>query len=314
MSVMVSVCCLAYNHEKYIRDCLEGFAQQQTNFDFEVWVHDDASTDRTPEIIREYCEKYPEIFHAILQEENQYSKGKNIVNTFLVPNFSGKYYALCEGDDYWCDSTKLQKQVDFLEAHPECPACVHNSKNINCKNGNEWLFNTSTEAGYLDIRKIMDHGGAEFHTSSLCFRQEYHNIPEALCIKGIGDYPRAIHLALLGDIFYFPEVMSVHRELTEGSWTERTLGRSELVFAEHLDHVNKMLFRLDDYTNGEYHETISEITERNQAEILYKKQLFFDILINRNLRKRIFKKYAPSWKEQVSFVISAIKKRFLEGS
>ena len=113
--ILVSICCITYNHEKYIRDAIEGFLMQKTDFPFEVLIHDDASTDGTADIIREYETKYPDIIKPIYQTENQYSKGIKISATYNYPRAKGKYIALCEGDDYWIDPYKLQKQVDFLE-------------------------------------------------------------------------------------------------------------------------------------------------------------------------------------------------------
>lgn len=117
--VLVSIKCLAYNHEPYIRECLEGFVMQQTNFRFEAIVHDDASTDGTADIIREYAEKYPEIIKPIFETENQYSKHDGSLGRIMREACTGKYIAMCEGDDYWTDPYKLQKQVDFLEEHEE---------------------------------------------------------------------------------------------------------------------------------------------------------------------------------------------------
>lgn len=122
---VVSICCATYNHVHFIRQCLDGFVMQKTKFPFEVLIHDDASTDGTQDIIREYEAKYPDIIKPIYQKENQYSKG---VRVSLVYNYSrvrGKYVALCEGDDYWTDPYKLQKQVDFLENHPDYVMCSH---------------------------------------------------------------------------------------------------------------------------------------------------------------------------------------------
>lgn len=123
---LVSICCLSYNHESYIRECLNGFLMQKTNFDFEVLIHDDASTDDTANIIREYEEKYQEIIKPIYQTENQYSKGIGVTRTYNFPRSQGKYIALCEGDDYWTDPLKLQKQVDFLEGNAEY--MIHSGK------------------------------------------------------------------------------------------------------------------------------------------------------------------------------------------
>ena len=118
-NVVVSVCCITYNHEKYIRETLEGFVSQKTDFPFEIIIHDDASTDKTREIIEEYKKTYPDIIKPIYQEENQYSKGVDPFYAYVFPAAKGKYFAMCEGDDYWTDPYKLQKQVDFLEANPD---------------------------------------------------------------------------------------------------------------------------------------------------------------------------------------------------
>jgi len=119
MTSTVSICCITYNHEFFIRDAIRGFINQKTSFPFEILIHDDASTDGTAEIIKLYEEKYPDIIKPIYQKENQYSQGRNISLVYQFPRARGKYIALCEGDDYWTDPYKLQKQVDFLEANTE---------------------------------------------------------------------------------------------------------------------------------------------------------------------------------------------------
>ena len=117
-SPVVSVICCTYNHEPYIRQCLEGFMMQKTDFPFEVLVHDDASTDNTSSIVKEFEAKFPDIIKPIYQLENQYHKKIDILTTYLFSRAKGRYIALCEGDDYWTDPLKLQKQVDFLEQNP----------------------------------------------------------------------------------------------------------------------------------------------------------------------------------------------------
>ena len=116
---LVSISCITYNHEKYIRDTIESFLMQMTTFPFEILIHDDASTDGTANIIKEYQKKYPDIIYPIYQKENQYSKKIRITATYQLPRARGKYIAICEGDDYWIDPNKLQKQVDFLERNLE---------------------------------------------------------------------------------------------------------------------------------------------------------------------------------------------------
>jgi glycosyltransferase involved in cell wall biosynthesis len=116
---LVSICCITYNHESFIRDAIEGFLMQKTEFLIEIVIHDDASTDNTAEIIKEYAEKYPSLFVPIYQYRNQFSQGIKPLPNFVFPAARGKYIALCDGDDYWTDPFKLQKQVDFLESNPE---------------------------------------------------------------------------------------------------------------------------------------------------------------------------------------------------
>ena len=125
MEFLVSICCITYNHAPFIRQCLNGFVMQKTKFPFEILIHDDASTDGTQEIIREYEQKYPDIIKPIYQAENQYSKGIKINLTYNLPRAKGKYIAFCEGDDYWTAPDKLQKQVDFLESHLDYVMCSH---------------------------------------------------------------------------------------------------------------------------------------------------------------------------------------------
>ncbi|MDD3037979.1 glycosyltransferase [Bacteroides sp.] len=120
---LVTIRCLAYNHELYIRECLEGFIMQKTHFRFEAIVHDDASTDGTAAVIREYAEKYPNIIKPIFETENQYSKHDGSLRKIMDAHTHGKYVALCEGDDYWIDPYKLQKQVELLEDNADCSLC-----------------------------------------------------------------------------------------------------------------------------------------------------------------------------------------------
>lgn len=134
-SPLVSICCLTYNHTPFIRKCLDGFLMQKTDFPIEILIHDDASTDGTDDIIREYTAKYPDLIFPLFETENQYSKG-HAGEMDIKYNYSrarGKYIAYCEGDDYWTEPLKLQKQVDFLEEHPEYSVCFHRCRSFYVK-------------------------------------------------------------------------------------------------------------------------------------------------------------------------------------
>lgn len=160
---LVSIHCLTYNHAPYIRECLDGFLMQKTNFSIEVLIHDDASTDGTADIIREYEAKYPDIIKPIYQTENQYSKGVKVSATFNFPRAKGKYIAICEGDDYWTDPLKLQKQVDFLESHPDYVMCSHRFKRYIQEKS---IFMPD---GYGNLKNSIDYDWNEF----VKFEEEY---------------------------------------------------------------------------------------------------------------------------------------------
>lgn len=134
---LVSIVSMVFNHAAFLRDCLDGLVMQETSFPYEVIVHDDASTDGSAEIIEEYASKYPGLIQPILQQENQYSKKVHIGNTFIYPKVRGKYIAICEGDDYWTDPHKLQRQVDFLESHPEFVMACSRARMYSVKRGKE---------------------------------------------------------------------------------------------------------------------------------------------------------------------------------
>lgn len=142
--ILLSIRCLVYNHEPFLRQCLDGFVMQKTNFRFEAIVHDDASTDGSAAIIREYAEKYPDIIKPIYETENQYSKHDGSLGRIMNAACKGKYIAVCEGDDYWIDPLKLQKQVDFMESHPDYSMCFHRARIENETSKTEFYINCST--------------------------------------------------------------------------------------------------------------------------------------------------------------------------
>lgn len=168
----VSVLCAAYNHEDFLRQTLDGFVSQKTSFPFEVLVNDDASTDSTADILREYAEKYPEIIRPFYQTENLYSRRINLYDVVFFPAVRGEYIALCEGDDYWNDPEKLQRQVDWLDAHPDYSACVHNSIGHFEDQPDRVLF---AQDGDRDIPfdQVIQGMSHAYHTSSILARREF---------------------------------------------------------------------------------------------------------------------------------------------
>jgi glycosyltransferase involved in cell wall biosynthesis len=221
--IKVSICCLAYNHESYIRQCLDGFLMQKCNFNFEVLIHDDASKDKTADIIKEYEDKYSEIIKPIYQSENQHSKGVKPTFSFNIPRAKGKYIAFCEGDDYWTDPYKLQKQVDFLEANPEYVITGHD---VNYVDENNHILKES----YLIDSCKKDASSEELKldylipTLSMVFRAQ----------PLLNEYPQEANLVKNGDTFltavigqygkykYMHDMMAAYRKHAGGIWSFKT--------------------------------------------------------------------------------------------
>lgn len=248
---MVSIHCCAYNHENYIRQCLEGFVMQKTNFIFEAIVHDDASTDNTAKIIKEYAQKYPHIIKPIFQKENQYSKCKENIDKAMWEQTNGKYIALCEGDDYWTDPYKLQKQVDILEKNIEFTLCCSNAV-IKTKNEElDWTRYTNNQI--IPTEDIIVGGGLFIQTASLIYRKEIlKDYPECAKKCHVGDYPLQIFAALKGKVYWFSEKQVTYRFQTANSWTKEinSLPLEKLIkgWKSEVD----MLIGLDEYSNKKY--------------------------------------------------------------
>ncbi len=221
---LVTIRCLVYNHEPFLRDCLEGFVMQQTDFPFEAIVHDDASTDHSADIIREYAEKYPHIIKPIYEKENLYSKkdgslGK-VMNEAASP--SSKYVAYCEGDDYWTDPTKLQKQVDFMEANPEYSMCFHRALL-------KWEDGSKDDSIYSSPSPYdRDYSGAEIfqharvHTATLVMKKSillseiYKETRLQLEKYPNGDTILFLTCASMGKVRGLADIMSVYRKHAGG--------------------------------------------------------------------------------------------------
>jgi glycosyltransferase involved in cell wall biosynthesis len=219
MRPVVTVCCLAYNQEEFITEALDGFAKQETTFPFEVIVHDDTSTDRTPEIIREYAARRPDIFRPIFQTENQFSKNGIYPNaTHVYPLARGKYIALCDGDDYWTDPHKLQKQVDFMEKNPSFALCYHD---YYVKNGGQFTDELKGAGRDYIADELISLGTANFRmaTSTILFRNYYNESTRNDFIEFKSHYMFIVLMGTYGGAKYLSGFMpSVYRKHGRNSW------------------------------------------------------------------------------------------------
>ena len=215
MAITVAIECLVYNHKPYLRQCLDGFVMQKTNFRFVAVVHDDCSTDGSQEIIREYEEKYPDIIRPIYEVENQYSKRDGnlmrIVNEALNAT-EAKYLAFCEGDDCWIDPLKLQKQVDYLNANKRC-GLVYSCIDVIDEHSNVIAHNGKAHECNFD--SLFDDNGIP--TLTVCMRMElnqrYFNNVTINHNWLMGDLPRWIYVAHESDLYMMPEITAFYRIL-----------------------------------------------------------------------------------------------------
>lgn len=216
--VLVSVCCITYNHEKFIGQAIEGFLIQKTNFPFEIIIHDDASTDSTANIIREYAKKDSRI-RAILRETNIKSTGTAVFPiTFEMAK--GKYIAMCEGDDYWTDPLKLQKQADFLEMENKY-SLVYSARTVVDRRDNIKREEIPLKQEYtiLDI-----FNGMTPYTQTMMFRNNSFLITYFLSNDNIysGDRTIAYICAMTGNIYCLSDITAAYRETGTGIWSKHS--------------------------------------------------------------------------------------------
>lgn len=235
---LLSVSLITYNQEKYIRQCLDGIMMQETSFPIEVLVHDDASTDGTQDIINEYAKRYPDLIKPLFQKENQYSKGVKIDMEFNYQRALGKYIATCEGDDFWTDPHKLQRQVNILEKHPEYSICCHASNLL--EEGSQTI---KAPASLCGGAKGMEFNYAKkiqlgwfFHTLSVVFRKELLNPRQWKEFSYYRDVHQFYYLLKQGKGYYLDDVMGTYRLHAEGTYSgmnrERQIQTDLQVFDE----------------------------------------------------------------------------------
>lgn len=261
----VIIRCLVYNHEPYLRDCLEGFVMQKTNFPFKAVVHDDCSTDGSAAIIREYAEKYPDIIEPIYETENQYSKRDGSLCRIMDAATHGRspYIAYCEGDDYWIDPLKLQKQVDYMDKHPECTMTCTNAEVIDAY-GNCLSDEYKTKYGWficenprlLTLDAILTTCA---HTCTLVIKSDImFDYPDECRQTFNVDYILQIYAAIKGYAYCFKEKTAIYRYQSNGSFTQRTTLLPSLSRANIWIKVINVLAFLNKHTRYKYEENFNK--------------------------------------------------------
>lgn len=303
--LMVTIRCITYNHEPYIRQCLEGFVMQKTNFRFEAIVHDDASTDGTAAIIEEYAKKYPDIIKPIFETENQYSKRDGSIRRIMNEHTHGKYVAMCEGDDYWIDPLKLQKQVDFLENHNDY-GLIYTNVDFYYQDQNTY------KKKYLTLCKIKQPNNFEDHLinpgyiapCTWLYRQKYAFLQRRAYIDGT--YPLALDVFADSDIYFMDNSTAVYRVLNESASHSKSLQKRYNfgigVFKIQMDYIEKYRMKVSDklkltiYAKTYYKILPSAIVlGKNdfikEAEYFFKTNFVLRPWLILNFRKLFFLKY-----------------------
>lgn len=301
-NIKLSIICNTYNHESYIEDALNSFLRQKCDFRYEILIHDDASTDNTQKIIKDFQKRYPEIVKPILQKENQYSKNIKILEMFQYPRVRGDYIAFCEGDDYWIDDNKLKKQVDFLDRNPNIDICAHGAQKV--------IANTKEIIGTItpskkDIIFTLDDvilgGGGFVATNSLVYRSLLTNDPPSFRNFFALDYSMQIHGSLRGGMGYLGDVMSSYRIASDNSWTLRMQNNPEK-YIELIEKVNRMLDILNVDTQFKYSKAIEKRKIINEIDVLKTKKDYKTIFSDRYL---CYRKGLPL-KEYIKLVIKRL--------
>lgn len=227
---VVSICCLTYNHEPYVEDAIEGFLTQETDFPIEILIHDDASTDNTACIIREYESKYPKLIKPIYQVKNQFSQKKRSLNAeFNYTRARGDFLAICEGDDYWISPEKLSKQVTALSKSIDSsisfhPVKVLSDRKISKSFGKGYgFYGDSTQTFSGD--KIIRQAGPGMAMCSIMVRKSVverllEKSPDFFYTKMTHFFLQSIAL-IQGQACYIPDCMSAYRYGHEGSWSDK---------------------------------------------------------------------------------------------
>ena len=228
----VSVCCPTYNHERYIAEAIEGFLMQETTFPFEILIRDDCSSDKTASIVKEYADKYPTLIKPVYEKENTFSKGvKPMPQLYKIAQ--GKYIALCDGDDYWTDPNKLQKQVNFLEENPDYVITYTAVEAFN-ENGHveDYAGGVIKDLETLDLQQ-----GSALNTSTTCFRNVLQLLPPEFFAAPIGDIFLWSLLGAYGKGKYIKDISPNYYRIHENGVYSKTNSQQRLKIILKLNMV-----------------------------------------------------------------------------
>ena len=276
---MVSICMLTYNHERHIRDAINGVLIQETNFSFELIIGDDSSTDKTSEICQEYAKKFPEIIKYSPSNRNL-----GMIKNFLrvLNSCLGKYIAFCEGDDYWIDPFKLQKQVDFMETNSSCSLSFHSTILYDEIQNQKKIIKPNNVKSLYTLDEILKEKWVQMTCSLMIKRDIIKSLPDWFNLSPIGDLPLRLISGSYGNIGYIDDVMAVYRKYSLNSWS--TQPRDYFWSTRWREGMIKMYINFNQYSNNRYASKISKL-------IVIQYKIFILRLINNKTPMHLIAKY-----------------------
>lgn len=266
---LVTVILPTHDHAPFIARAIESILEQKTDFPFEILLHDDASTDGTADICREYAARYPEKIRLIAQTVNQYKTDKKIQTHILFPQIASKYTAICDGDDLWTDPNKLRLQVAYLEAHPDCTLCICGADKIDV-NGRVIGAAAPYETDRIvDINDMIRAGGEFCSSNTIVAPTALLNTQPDFCeLTEVEDIPVHMWCAVNGYAYYFARHMAAYRYAVPGSWSARQKRAERGTQIAHCEGVIGLLRGFDAYTNGKYADSYGHAIRYLEFKIL----------------------------------------------
>ena len=321
--IKVSICCITYNQEKYIRDAIESFLKQKTNFKYEILIRDDASTDNTAKIIREYEEKYPDIIHGIYEEINSF-KTKGMIRSILnvYSKAIGKYIAICEGDDYWIDENKLQIQYDYMEEHKNCTLCFHDAIILNMEDNKFYKYNYvnnlfKKKDGIYNVGELDIYGfipAASYMFPKKCVEK----VPDWYYECIVGDRPLKLIVTSYGYAYCIDKVMSVYRVKTGISMMDQLNNinlESKEKSIEYYDKIKWIIEKFDEFTDYKYKDYLEISKLEIEVTKLNIQERYKEIIKNKAFRKFLPKKaiisyYLKEYCPKFYIFLKSVKNKF----
>lgn len=283
---LVTVIIPTHNHRAFIAEAIESALMQETTFPFSILLHDDASTDGTADVCRAYADRYPEKIELILQTVNQYQFDRRIQSHILFPRVKAKYTAILDGDDYWTDKSKLQRQVTYLEAHPESALCICATDKVDFQGRVLGAFAPYACSRAVDPNDMIRKGGSFCSSCSIVAPTAALNaMPPFTMQTEVEDIPVQLWCALQGEAWYIARSMVAYRCAVPGSWTTRQHAADIETRMETHRSVKQLLVDFDAYTEGRYHDAFDEAIRYQEFSMLC---LTHDIMKARRAPYRMF--------------------------